>query len=117
MESIRQLNLRLDRVALENMDWKRVLDVYDRPATFFFLDPPYTDCDASMYSAWTTADVLAFRQRLDRLRGSWLVTLNDSKAIRQIFADCTIKAVSRPKGIGGKGKPYVELIITPEGAK
>ena len=117
MESIRQLNLRLDRVIVENMDWQRALDVYDRPTSFFFMDPPYTDCSATLYSAWTVADVLAFRQRLARLRGAWMVTLNDSPAIRQIFSDCKLKSVSRPKGIGGKGKPYAELIITPKGAK
>lgn len=117
MESIRLLNLRLDRAIIENMDWKRMLDVYDRPSSFFFLDPPYTDCDAGMYASWTAADVLAMRQRLDRLRGKWLVTLNDSPTIRQIFAGCQIKGVVRPKGIGGKGKAYGEVIITPQEAR
>jgi len=117
MESIRQLNFRLDRVIIENADWKRILKIYDRPATFFFLDPPYTDCDAGAYSAWTTADVLAFRETLATLRGKWMVTFNDSPTIRQIFDGCRIKGVTRPKGIGGKNTPYAEVIITPQEAK
>lgn len=116
MESIRELNLRMDRVIIENLDWQKCVDVYDRPETFYFLDPPYTDCDAGMYSAWTLTDVQALKQRLDRLRGLWMVTLNDSPPIRQIFAGCTIKSIERPKGIGGKGKPYREVIITPKEA-
>jgi DNA adenine methylase len=117
MESIRILSHRLDRTVIENNDWSRILDIYDRPTTFFFLDPPYTDCDAGAYGAWQTSDVLAFRDRVARLRGRWLVTLNDSPDIRRIFHGCHIKAVSRPKGIGGKGKPYSELIITPKAAE
>jgi DNA adenine methylase len=113
MEAIRQLNLRLDRVIVENLDWQKCVDLYDRPTTTFFLDPPYTDCDAGMYSAWTVADVMAMRERLSRLRGSWIVTLNDNPEIRRVFAGCQIKAITRPKGIGGQGRPYKELVITP----
>ncbi|MEO8205995.1 MAG: DNA adenine methylase [Chthoniobacterales bacterium] len=112
MESIRELNLRMDRVIVENMDWKKCLDSYDRPTSFFFLDPPYTDCAAGMYAAWTITDVQAMKQRLDTLKGKWMVTLNDSPAIRRVFAGCRIQAVTRPKGIGGKGVPYNEIIVT-----
>jgi DNA adenine methylase len=117
MESIRQLSFRLDRAIIENLDWKRILDIYDRPSTFFFLDPPYTDCDAGAYASWTIADVLAFRERLEKLRGRWMVTLNDSPSIRQIFSGCQIKSVTRPKGIGGKNRAYAEVIITPKAVK
>lgn len=111
LEAIRQLNVRLDRVVVENLDWQKCVDLYDRPTTFFFLDPPYTDCGASLYAPWTEADVLALRERLRRTKGRWIVTLNDSPAIRSIFAGLEMQGVSRPKGIGGKGRPYGELII------
>ncbi len=114
MEAIRQLNVRLDRVTVENLDWQRCLDLYDRPETLFFCDPPYTACKAGMYSAWTTADVQRFRDRLDRLKGTWLVTLNDSPDIRAIFSDCEVTAVERAKGITqAKQKTYRELVIAP----
>ena len=114
MEAIRQLNIRLDRVTVENLDWQRCLDLYDRKESFFFLDPPYTSCNAGMYSAWTIADVQKFRDRLDRLKGRWLVTLNDDPAIRKIFSDCDITAVERAKGITqAKSKTYREIVISP----
>lgn len=112
MEAIRQLNVRLDRVTVENLDWQRCVDLYDRPESFFFFDPPYTDCDAGQYGTWTTADVLRFRERLDRLKGGWLVTLNDSPDIRRIFAGCEIKAIERARGVA-KGR-YRELVINPK---
>lgn len=114
MEAIRQLNVRLDRVTVENLDWQRCLDLYDRRETFFFCDPPYTACNAGMYGAWTVADVQRFRERLDRLKGQWLVTLNDAPAIRAVFSDCRITAVERAKGITtSKEKTYREVVISP----
>ena len=67
-----------------------------------------------MYSAWTIADVQIFRDRLDRLKGKWLVTLNDDPAIRKVFSGCQITAVERAKGITQvKSKIYREIVISP----
>lgn len=119
MESIRQLSVRLDRVVVERLDWQRCLEVYDRESTFFFMDPPYTACADMTYSAWTTADVLYFRERLTRLKGRWMVTLNDAPDIRRAFSGCQIVPISRAKGVNvSEERVYKELIITPgEGAK
>lgn len=111
LEAIRQLSFRLDRVVIEQLDWKRVLDAYDRPSTFFFLDPPYTACADLTYKGWTTADVLYFRERLARLKGRWLVTLNDAPEIRRAFAGCHFTAIERAKGVTN-GR-YKEIVITP----
>ena len=113
MDSIRQLNVRLDRVTIEHVDWEKCLRIWDRTESFFFLDPPYTACTSTLYSPWTAADVLRLRDRLDALKGRWMVTLNDHPDVRRAFTGCKIKAVSRPKGIGGGGKAYGEVIITP----
>lgn len=116
MEAIRQLSLRLDRTTIENLPWQRCLQLYDRPETFFFLDPPYTDCDQPGYEAWKVSDVQILRAALDQLRGRWLVTLNDSAPIRAIFADCTIRSIDRARGIrndGGKTPRYREIVISP----
>lgn len=113
MDAIRALNVRLDRTVIENLDWERCLSVWDRPSTFFFLDPPYTHCATTLYSPWKLSDVHRLRERLRDLRGSWMVTLNDHPDIRAIFSGCEVNSVSRPKGIGGKGADYREIIITP----
>lgn len=117
MEAIRALNVRLDRVCIEHLAWEKCLTLYDRPTTFFFLDPPYTECGATMYQGWTNTDVQILRDRLAKLRGKWLVTLNDTPAIRAIFSGCNLQPVTRALGInskkGGKRPPYKELIISP----
>lgn len=117
LEAIRALNVRLDRVTIEHLDWQRCLALYDRPTTFFFLDPPYTECDAGMYASWTDTDVRGLREQLGRLRGKWLLTLNDTPSIRAIFAGCELRSVERARGINNRqgGRRYRELVITPAG--
>jgi DNA adenine methylase len=117
MEAIRSLSFRLDRVCIEHVTWEKCLDLYDRPATFFFLDPPYTECKPDQYGAWTNTDVQILRDRIDKLRGKWLLTFNDTAAIRMIFSDCKLTPVSRARGISnkaGKAPLYHELIIRPK---
>jgi DNA adenine methylase len=115
LEAIRALNFRLDSVGIEHLEWDHCLRLYDRPSTFFFVDPPYTECKVEMYGAWTNTDVQILRQHLCALRGNWLVTLNDTSAIRKIFAGCRLTPVSRARGINNQGgsKLYRELIIQP----
>ena len=121
LENIRALNRRLDRTTIEHLSWERCLDLYDRAETFFFFDPPYTECDAGRYAAWTNADVQGLRNRLSRLEGKWMVTLNDTPAIREIFADCEIEGIERARGIfqeaGQAATAYREVIITPAGQR
>lgn len=113
MDNIRELSHRLDRVTIENLDWEKCLTNYDRTETFFFIDPPYTHCGATLYDGWQTSDVRRLATKLATLKGRWVVTLNDHPDIRKIFSGCQHKAIKRPLGIGGKGEDYAELIINP----
>lgn len=116
MEVIRALSHRLDGVCIEHLPWEKCVSLYDRPTTFFFLDPPYTSGSVGVYAGWTNTDVQILRDRLGKLKGKWLVTLNDSEPIRQIFSGCRIRSVDRAIGIeqkGATGRRYKELVITP----
>jgi DNA adenine methylase len=107
---------RFDRVSVENLDWRRCLDLYDKPSTFFFLDPPYCGGSQGAYASWKESDFEDLRDKLISLRGRWLLTLNDSPALRAIFSSCVIRPVDRAKGIAAANKNvdrYHELIITP----
>lgn len=113
-DKIRALNARLDKVVIEHGDWRRVIEIYDRPSTFFFIDPPYTGCRIKAYDSWSLENVRGLRRVLDALQGGWLLTLNDAPEIRDIFQDCQIEPVKRARGIDAKtAKAYGELIIRP----
>ncbi len=110
------MSKRLDRVTVEHLSWERCMALYDCPAALFFCDPPYTQGEVRAYSAWTADDVARLREALSRLKGTWVVTLNDCEANRAAFSGCTIKAVSTAACMSAKtfvGRRFGEIIITP----
>lgn len=120
LESVRQLSVRLDRTIIEHLDWEHCVSLYDRPATFFFLDPPYLGCSNVGYAAWTPADAMKLREVLRSTKGRWLLTFNDCTEVRQIFAGCRITSIERALGIHHREESsgrYRELIIRPKGGE
>lgn len=115
---LRAFNKRLDKVLIENLDWKECVKFYDRKQTVFFCDPPYTTGKAKTYGAWTIDDLARFREEgLDRMCGTWILTIDDTPANRGLFKDCFINSYSRKNGInrsGNKASDYHELIIRPD---
>lgn len=112
------LNQRLDRVCIENLDWKNCLDRYDGPETLFFLDPPYTNGGQGTYRSWGENDMGKFADRLKGLKGRWLLTVNDSGKNRALFAGNKMRALVRSCGIENrarfkKHKTYRELLVWP----
>jgi DNA adenine methylase len=108
---------RLDKVVVENLPYERCLELYDARASFFFLDPPYLNSDAGAYAGWNEKQMREFRRRVDRLKGQWLVTVDDSAFNRELFKDCRMEAVeSQNKRVNNRRLPdakFGELVITP----
>jgi DNA adenine methylase len=116
MEKIGQLNARLDRVNIENLDWERCLRLYDSPETFFFLDPPYIGGSIKNYEAWTREHCEHLREVLEGLKGRWLLTINDSEETRSVFNGLRLLSLKRRLTIRnntGSQKEYAELLISP----
>ncbi|MCL2103442.1 MAG: DNA adenine methylase [Kiritimatiellaeota bacterium] len=110
-------NRRLDRVTVESLDWERCVRLYDCPEALHFIDPPYTTEDGlAAYKGWTGGDVERLRGVLAGLKGTWVVTLNDSPPNRAAFKGCRFKAVSTHAAMTNKdrtGRRFAEIIITP----
>ncbi len=110
---LRAMNLRLDRVVIENLDWRKCIELYDSKTAVFFCDPPYTT-GAAHYGAWTIDELAGFRETgLDQMKGTWILTIDDTPANRGLFRDCDIRSFSRNNGITHKAGTYHELIIRP----
>ena len=117
LKAISEVTQRLQRTTIENLDWKRCIELYDRPFSFFFADPPYSHCKQNTYDSWTDAKVQELHDVLMHLQGKWLCTINDCPVNRAIFSDCSIQAVQRQRGIhnkAGKSALYPELIVIPK---
>ena len=109
---------RLDKVVVENIPYERCFSNYDSTDSFFFLDPPYLNAATAAYKGWTEQQMREFRRRVEKLKGKWLVTINDSPLNRELFSDCNLEPVvtqnrlcnSRTHG----DVKFGELIITPK---
>jgi DNA adenine methylase len=62
-------------VRIERRDWKDIVKAYDKPGTFFYLDPPY---DAKF-----VPDLVRV---LPGLKGSWLLSFGDNPELARGLA-------------------------------
>lgn len=103
--------VRLANAFIENLTWQECLRRYDRPHTFFFMDPPYWETEG--YGAefgWGQYEALA--STLGNLKGKAIMTLNDHPAIRDLFRDFLIESADIRYTVGGgTGVERREVII------
>ena len=85
MDNLKEYKDRLKNTTILNEDYLKVIEKYDSPTTFFFLDPPYESSN-NVYKN-TEIDYEKLNEVLKKLKGKFLLTLNDSKKIENIFKD------------------------------
>ncbi|MEN3144572.1 hypothetical protein ABDF71_21520 [Ochrobactrum sp. WV_118_8] len=90
------------------------MDRYDRPETLFYLDPPYwgsEGCYGKELFSRGQYEVMA--ERLGRIKGRFIMSINDVPEIRSIFSAFDIEDVDLTYAAAdGKGKVVNELIIS-----
>jgi DNA adenine methylase len=74
----------LQQVQLESWPYERVLERYDRPTSFFYLDPPYVGRQLYHFN-FTDEDFAQLATRLTTLRGTFLLSINDCELARDLF--------------------------------
>jgi DNA adenine methylase len=99
-------------VQIESLPYEQVIEKYDRPTTFFYLDPPYWGPKLYRFN-FADNDFLLLAERLAKLKGRFILSLNDRPEVRATFKhfriereEITYTAQARP------GKRYGELLIT-----
>lgn len=106
---------RLASVWIECLPYAAFIERWDRPGALFYLDPPYHGSEGDYGKGlFEAADFEALAALLGRLRGRFLVSLNDVPEVRRIFSGFELEAVSTTYTIrGGAGaKPAAELLIS-----
>jgi DNA adenine methylase len=102
---------RLARVQIEHLPYDQILERYDRPTTFFYLDPPYYEKYLYRFNLKPEEFVL-LRDRLKKLKGKFILSLNDVPEVRKIFSDFKIKSVDLYYTAQQKaGRRFKEVII------
>ncbi|KOF17794.1 hypothetical protein AC244_15500 [Ensifer adhaerens] len=103
----------LERAKACDPDGPAFLDRYDRPGTLFYLDPPYFGSEDDHGKALFGRDQFAaLAERLRRLRGRFILSINDVPEIRKTFAGFALHEAELTYSVSaGRGTPAHELII------
>lgn len=111
-ENLSAAHLRLAGTYIENMDWSKLMERYDRPHTLFYLDPPYWETEGYGVG-FGLEQYEKMAELLTRIKGKAIISLNDHPEIRRIFARFQMDTVpiSYTVGGGGKGVERSEVII------
>ena len=113
-ESLSAAHLRLARVNVECLSYSEVIARYDGADTFFYIDPPYWDCE-DYYGAgvFSREDFTKLAEQLAGLKGKFLLSLNDTPGVRETFREFPIEEVrTRYSCSNRKSVPAGELFIS-----
>ena len=113
-EELSAVHLRLSRVYIESRSYVDVFARFDKPDTFFYIDPPYYGCeDYYGLGIFARGDFLKLRDLLAKVSGRFILSINDVDHIRDLFKDFRIETVETSYSAGGADKKkYVkELLI------
>jgi DNA adenine methylase len=111
-EVIEQTHKRLNRVQIENMPYERMLLKYDRPTTFFYIDPPYYNVRGLYRYDFEHEQFVAMAEQLKSIRGKFLLSVNDHPELRRIFSAFSVSDISVSYSIQKHaGRRYGELLI------
>jgi DNA adenine methylase len=103
---------RLLNVQLECLPYQKILKKYDRPFTFFYLDPPYFGLPYYNFN-FTERDYDELAGLLRNIKGKFLLSLNDRTEVRKIFAGFEIEELAFAYSSQRKaGRIYKEVLIS-----
>lgn len=110
-EQLSAAHLRLSGTYIEHLDWRECMRRYDRPHSFFYLDPPYWQTEGyGVPFPWPEYEAMAAAVR--GLQGKAIVSLNDHPDIRACFAGLHMESLPIKYTVGGgQGAERHELLI------
>lgn len=100
---------RLKNVLIENKDFEDLIKVYDRPSSFFYLDPPYHTTEKYYDIEFTEDDHKRLASQLSQIQGKFLLSYNDDTFIRELYKNYTIVSLSRNNNMSSGS--FKELLV------
>lgn len=108
---------RLSGVWIECLHWDAFLDRWDRAGALFYCDPPYFGSEHYYgRGLFPRSEFERLAERLGRLAGRFILTVNDVPETREIFGRFQLEEakVTYTTGSGPAKQAMGELIVTPE---
>ncbi len=110
-ELLAKTHHRLEAVQVECLPYQDVIQKYDRPTTFFYLDPPYWDRELYKFNL-KEQDFVDLEKLLRHVKGKFMLSLNDVPEVRKLFSKFSISDVTLAYSAQKRvGKRYSEVII------
>ena len=98
-ENLSITHRRLARTTIEHLDACDCILRYDSPQTFFYIDPPYWNADFYAVS-FKEDDFKRLCDTLRKIEGKFILSLNDTPEIREIFAEFNIDSIETKYSLG-----------------
>jgi len=94
-------HLRLARVYIENRPYQNIIERFDRVDTFFYLDPPYYNCETYYGKGiFQREDFTQLADMLGVLKGKFILSINDLPETRAIFSAFEMREVDLTYSVG-----------------
>lgn len=110
-----EIQERLKRVTIENLDFAHLIRTYDRPDALFYLGPPYWGTERHYDAAFSMEDHRRLRDTLSGIKGKFVLSYGDCPEVRELYTGYKIEGVSRKDTLSTKGNNqsnFAEVIIS-----
>jgi len=113
LEKVKVASERLQQVIIEKQDFEKIINRYDSPNTFFYLDPPYYTkehlYDREDADTFTKHEEMAILLRT--IKGKFLLSYNNEAYIKKLYKGFTIETVEAQYTVSGSFQTQTELMI------
>lgn len=109
---------RLRGVCFESLDVVRLLHLYDRPDTLFYVDPPFYGLSQGYACQFAEEDHRRLATALATICGTWFLSYNDCPEVRRLYRGRRFRRLDTRYSIGcnsaagNPGRLARELLIT-----
>jgi len=112
-QDLADAHYRLAHTTIEHLDWKRLIEKYDREHSLFYCDPPYWETEGYGVE-FRFEEYEAMVKLAKTIKGKMIISINNHPDIRKVFEGLNVREVNIRYTVGGRGKsPEVkELIYT-----
>jgi DNA adenine methylase len=91
---------RLRGVVFEAVDVARLLELYDRSTTLFYVDPPYWGTAQPYACQFADDDHARLAAALAKVKGRWLLSYNDCRRVRRLYSGYHVRRLDVRYTIG-----------------
>jgi len=105
-------------ITIENLDFRKVIQLYDSEKTVFYLDPPYPDRSDNYYGiSFSIKDIRDMANMLTKIKGKFLLKVDDKafNLIKDILGNYKVERLEKKRNMekkrGEKRETWTLLFI------